>query len=310
MVWTPQSAASQTPVETGVPSVATADFVQVPDANLLFTADFTRSGSDLKLIGSDGSTFVVPRYFEADSPAGLMSPQGAMLSGDTVSLLAGPLFPGQYAQAGPAQGGAKPIGEVSQLNGTVTVQRSDGVTVELKSGDAVFKGDVVTTADGGSVGMVFLDGTVFSMQPGTRMVLNEFVYEANGSSNASVFNVIQGTFTFVAGKIAPTGDMQVKTPIATMGIRGTSGLGIKVAAPDGQLSLTQNPGGGLGIIDIINNLTGLIFQTLTAADLKITLGPNGTLLASSKTQADIELGDLLTQQLHVLYENSEVPEAG
>ena len=310
MVLTPQTAASQTPVETSAPSVASADYVQVPDGHLLFTGEFSRSASDLKITGSDGSTFVVPRYFEAETPAGLTSPQGATLSGETVGLLAGPQFPGMYAQAGPAQSGAKAIGEVSQVNGTVTVQRSDGVTVELKAGDAVFKGDVVMTADGGSVGMVFLDGTVFSMQPGTRMVLNEFVYEPDGASNASVFNVIQGTFSFVAGKIAPTGDMQIKTPIATMGVRGTSGLGFEVDSPNGQLSLTQNPGGGLGIIDIINNLTGLIFQTLTTADIKISLGPGGTLLASSKTQADIELSDLLTQQLHTLYQNTEVPEAG
>ena len=32
----------------------------------------------------------------------------------------------------------------------------------------------------------------------------------------------KGTFTFVAGNIAKTGDMKIDTPVATMGIRGTT----------------------------------------------------------------------------------------
>jgi hypothetical protein len=54
------------------------------------------------------------------------------------------------------------------------------------------------------------------------MVLNEFVYDPNSTSNASLFNLTKGTFTFVAGKVAKTGDMKVDTPVATMGVRGTT----------------------------------------------------------------------------------------
>ncbi|MGB7011744.1 MAG: hypothetical protein WBD97_15265, partial [Pseudolabrys sp.] len=35
-------------------------------------------------------------------------------------------------------------------------------------------------------------------------------------------SLTKGTFTFVAGKIAKSGDMKVDTPVATMGIRGTT----------------------------------------------------------------------------------------
>ncbi len=38
---------------------ATGADVTVPDASLLFTGDFSRSGSDLILTGSDGAKFVV-----------------------------------------------------------------------------------------------------------------------------------------------------------------------------------------------------------------------------------------------------------
>src|SRR5262249_62097567 len=55
-----------------------------------------------------------------------------------------------------------------------------------------------------------------------RMVLNEFVYDPNGKSNSTFFSLTKGTFTFVAGKVAKTGDMKIDTPVATMGIGGTT----------------------------------------------------------------------------------------
>ncbi len=81
---------------------ASGDGVVVPDAQLLFTADFVRSGHDLKLIGNDGAEVVIPEYFSNAIAPALTAPNGAMIGGETVSLLAGPQFPGQYAQASPS----------------------------------------------------------------------------------------------------------------------------------------------------------------------------------------------------------------
>jgi hypothetical protein len=54
------------------------------------------------------------------------------------------------------------------------------------------------------------------------MALDEFVYDPNGRSNSTLFNLTNGTMTFVAGAVAKTGNMKVDTPVATMGIRGTT----------------------------------------------------------------------------------------
>ena len=56
------------------------------------------------------------------------------------------------------------------------------------------------------------------------MVLNEMVYDPNGSNNSSLLSLVAGTITFVAGETAKHGDMKVDTPVATMGIRGTAVL--------------------------------------------------------------------------------------
>jgi hypothetical protein len=48
------------------------------------------------------------------------------------------------------------------------------------------------------------------------------VYDPKGTSNSTLISLTKGTFTFIAGKVARTGDMKVETPVATMGIRGTT----------------------------------------------------------------------------------------
>src|SRR5262249_3997696 len=93
---------------------------------------------------------------------------------------------------------------------------------QTKVGDLVYQGDVVSTGADGTVGIVFSDGTAFNLSSNARMVLNEFVYDPNGKSNATLFSLTKGTFTFIAGKVARTGDMKIDTPVATMGIRGTT----------------------------------------------------------------------------------------
>ena len=93
---------------------------------------------------------------------------------------------------------------------------------QTKLGDLVYKGDVVQTGADGKVGITFTDGTAFNLSSNARMILNEFVYDPNGNSNSTLFSLTKGTFTFVAGKVAKTGDMKIDTPVATMGIRGTT----------------------------------------------------------------------------------------
>ena len=97
-----------------------------------------------------------------------------------------------------------------------------GQAGQTKVGDLVYLGDVVQTGADGRLGINFTDGSSFNLSSNARMALNEFVYDPNGKSNSTLFNLTKGTFTFVAGNIAKTGDMKVDTPVATMGIRGTT----------------------------------------------------------------------------------------
>ena len=148
------------------------------------------------------------------------------------SLLPGPAQ-AQIESARPAvqDSSSKPIGKVVTAAGSVTIEHASAVIVQAnvsgqaeqtKIGDLVYLGDVVQTGADGKVGINFADGTSFNLSSKARMAVTEFVYDPNGKSNSTLFNLTSGTFTFVAGNVAKTGDMKIDTPVATMGIRGTT----------------------------------------------------------------------------------------
>jgi hypothetical protein len=200
------------------PHVST-DAIVVPNAHLLFNGDFKRSGVDL-ILSRDDQELVLHDYFRGEKRAALSSPDGAHLTGDVVNALTGYV---QYSQAGSSAAAGKVIGHVTKLVGTATAIRN-GVSIVLTQGENVEKGDVVQSGSDSRLGITFIDGTVFGLAQNARMVLNEMVYDPNGSDDSSLFSLVAGTISFVAGESAKHGDMKVDTPVATMGIRGTACL--------------------------------------------------------------------------------------
>ncbi|CAN0260320.1 unnamed protein product, partial [Chrysoparadoxa australica] len=129
-----------------------------------------------------------------------------------------------------------------------------GPEVVLQAGAPVYQGDQLETGADGSVGIVFVDDTTFSLGAEGTMVLDEMIYDPATESGSSSFSLVQGVFSFVSGKISKTGvdAMQVKTPVATIGIRGTKG-GIDLG--DGEtltVVLTQEDDGQVGEIAVFN----------------------------------------------------------
>ena len=189
------------------PAHANGHFV-VDDAHLLFSGHFSKSGNDL-VVSGDGRAVTVHDYFRGETRAALYAPDGSSLSGEVVTALAGHT---SYAQAGdPAAAAGTPIGQVAKLTGSASAIRN-GVAVELHIGDKVYKGDVIEAGADSALGISFIDGTAFSLGSHARMVLNEMVYDPNGSSNSSLLSLVQGSITFVAGQTAKNGSMKIDTP--------------------------------------------------------------------------------------------------
>jgi hypothetical protein len=215
---------ANTPIK-GVHAIANlesdAAFLTVPDAHLLFSAEFKRSGPDLTLVGPNGQKFIIFDYFRYEKQPDLVSPDGATLAAKLVETLARPLAPNQYAQATAPGPSGQVIGKVEKITGSVTAVRN-GVAVSLNVGDALDKNDVIQTGSDSTVGISLLDGTALNLSANTRMALNEFIFDVNATTgNGGHLSLVQGAFALVSGLVATTGGLNIETPVANIGIRGT-----------------------------------------------------------------------------------------
>jgi hypothetical protein len=177
------------------------------------------------------------------------------------------------------QSSVNPIGTVATLQGGATVTRNSAASA-LKRRDNIFKNDVLQTNSNGTLGVTFDDETTLTLNPNSRITVDNFVYQEGGSSNAALFNIVRGTVVFLASKIAKTGNMQIETPSATLAIRGTTGIVeiLESGAAAGQVSIKLYPDadGRVGRIEVLGrNGAQLGILTRGASGFAIVPGPPG-----------------------------------
>src|SRR5262249_19365975 len=101
-------------------------------------------------------------------------------------------------------------------------------------------------------------------------------YDSQSTSNSALINLVKGSFVFVAGQVAHTGDMKVSTPVATMGIRGTTVGTYLNADVNGNVyeltaTLLTDPGGTSGTYDLTDPVTGAVLQRVRSTATQVTL---------------------------------------
>ncbi|MGY3532059.1 VCBS domain-containing protein [Bradyrhizobium sp. USDA 4452] len=283
--------------------------ITVDDGQLLFTGDFKRTGLDL-VISKDDRELVLHDYFKGEKRAALASPEGAHLTGDLVNALTGYT---QYAQAGGAVEPAKVIGHVTKLVGSATAIRN-GVSIVLNQGDNVNKGDVVQSGSDSTLGITFIDGTVFGLGPNAKMVLNEMIYDPNGSSNSALMSLVSGTISFVAGATAKHGDMKVDTPVATMGIRGTAVL-VEIdfdvqgtgGVPPAKFQVLVEPDGTTGSYILFDKTTLNPIATVDQAGTQTIVNGQGSVSFVSSAQLSTDAQKLISDVFALKFTDNSNP---
>ena len=190
------------------------------------------------------------------------------------------------AQPADTQQAEEPIGSVATVTGKASVTRNDK-KIPLAIKDDIYLNDVVQTAASSALGITFSDGTTFNLKANAQITIDNFVYEDGGKNNAGVFDVAKGTVAFVAAQVAKTGDMQITTPTATLGIRGTSGLvevpagATAASANNVNIKLYPDADGRVGRIEV-NDRAGarLGFLTQGASGFAIRPGAGGVRFAA------------------------------
>jgi hypothetical protein len=111
-----------------------------------------------------------------------------------------------------------PIGIAAVVRNTVS-QLEPQVT-RIAKGDEVVRNEVVRTAADSDARLVFRDDTNLSLGPGSTLKLDRTVFDDPKAGDIAI-KLTSGAFRFVTGNSNKEAYV-IKTPIATMGVRGTT----------------------------------------------------------------------------------------
>ncbi len=123
------------------------------------------------------------------------------------------------------------IGVAAGIRGQVIKASSPqraAIIGQMSSGHTVYLGDEIKVGEQSRLQVMLLDETIFTLGANAAMTIDEFLYDPSlASANTLTASVKQGAFRFVSGQVAIASPdaMKVKTPAATIGVRGTSVAG-------------------------------------------------------------------------------------
>jgi FecR protein len=91
---------------------------------------------------------------------------------------------------------------------------------ELTKGDDVHQQELIEVASDGRSEFILRDKTKLALGPGSRLLLDQFVYNPDISGGAIVLDLARGAFRFITG-IAAKPAYVIRTPTASITVRGT-----------------------------------------------------------------------------------------
>jgi len=149
------------------------------------------------------------------------------------------------------------VGKVIGLQGAA-VALQDAMPRTLAVGSEILQGDVVSTGMGGRVKLQMIDDTEFSLGERSLFIVEEYLMSTQ--QNSALTNLISGAVAVVTGRIAKLqgNPFHLKTPVATLGVRGTTFWGgqldgdFQFALLDGPALIVENAAGTVEITTVGN----------------------------------------------------------
>ena len=146
------------------------------------------------------------------------------------------------AVVAPAPAVAQAIGDatsvVRDVRGVI-----GGRVSPIAVGDTVYRDQVVRTLADSSAVLTFLDKTGMAIGPSSEVRLDEFVF--SGRSAPRTVEAVKGFFRFISGPGEAGHDYKVRTPHATIAVRGTT---FDIRVTDNQTTVVLHE----GAIDVCN----------------------------------------------------------
>ena len=193
---------------------------------------------------------------------------------------------------------ADKIGAIAAVIGTVSIER-EGKIVKVKPGSAVYQNDKILTGGSSRAQILLMDQTAINIGQKAELVLDKFVF--NTDDDEVALKVTKGTFRFISGKVATKTPekVNVETPVATIGVRGTEFVG-QIDAIDTTVALLN------GRIEVANDVST---QFVTNPGFGVTIDPTSGVISTPVKipQAELEavLNSVSTDREALLEEEIE-----
>lgn len=119
---------------------------------------------------------------------------------------------------------AQVAGTVTQLSGPMMAKKADGKIKVLSLKSEVEAGDTLVTEKNTYALVKFIDNSEITLKPSTTFVVEQFAYQADQpEGDRASFNLVKGGLRSLSGLLGKRSKekFSLKTPAATIGIRGT-----------------------------------------------------------------------------------------
>ncbi len=255
--------------------------ITLADNAFISNSDITRDGADLVLTLDNGDSIIVENYFALDTPPTIMSESGNALTPQLVNSFA---HNPQFAQSG-SMNDVSPVGAAKEVSGEATVTRTDGSVETVTLGTPIYEGDIIETSADGAVNIIFIDETEFAVSEDARLAIDEYVFDPATSEGTTNFSLLRGVFVFTSGVIGrdDPDDVEIETPVGSIGIRGTIIAG-KITSDGSDSEITVIEGAIVVRNSVGESILSTQFETVKLSSLNTEMVNVGTLDAVQMNQ--------------------------
>jgi hypothetical protein len=127
--------------------------------------------------------------------------------------------------AGGAAWAGSVVGVVEHLSGPLMDRKADGTVKVLAAKSEVESGDTLVAEKNTYAQIRFIDNSEITLRPGTTFKIDNFAYDADKpEADSAAFSLVKGGLRSITGLLGKRNKekFQLKTPAATIGIRGTT----------------------------------------------------------------------------------------
>jgi len=208
----------------------------------------------------------------------------------------------------PLPANAEKVGVAAAVNPDAFSSLSGAPQSQLNIGKSIFYNERINTTASGLVQVLLVDGSTFTVGPGSDLVIDKFVYNPKKQTGQVVASFSKGVMRYVGGKISKNDDaVTVKTPAGTLAIRGGMvqgtvngnkgifsflyGVRMTFTGRNGQTYTVYQPGYTLDLTSGVPKV-----RPTTAADIKTVMSG----LTNSNTSAILisqATGDRITDEI-------------